>query len=74
MRPARGNDLGARIEGDSFGPADVRVAEERLPATKGIVGHRHRDRHVDDDHPDCDAALKFSGDRAASKPDEAKKT
>jgi hypothetical protein len=43
----------------------VEVAEARaLPAAEGVVGQRHRDRHVDADHADID--LRLAKSRAAS--------
>src|SRR5436190_4237667 len=53
--PARGYDLGARIEFDALDAVHVQVAEERaLPAAEREVRHRHRNRHVDPDHADLD--------------------
>jgi hypothetical protein len=41
------------------------VAEQRgLPATEGMEGHGHRDRHVDADHADLDAMREFTRDVA----------
>jgi hypothetical protein len=35
----------------------VEVAEAGfLPAAEGVIGQRHRDRHIDADHADIDAA------------------
>src|SRR5690349_22353064 len=52
IRPARRDDLAARIELDPLGAVHVQVAEEaRLPATEAVIGDRHRDRDVDPDHP-----------------------
>jgi malonate-semialdehyde dehydrogenase (acetylating)/methylmalonate-semialdehyde dehydrogenase len=40
----------------------VEIAEARLlPAAEGMVGERHRDRHVDSDHADVDPAGEFAG-------------
>src|SRR5579883_742036 len=56
-RPARHDGLHAGEEADAFGPVHEMVAEERaLPAAEAVEGHRHRDRHVDADHADLDAA------------------
>src|SRR5690348_4300557 len=56
--PAAGDRLAAGVEADALGAVDVVVAEDRiLPAAEGVEGHRHRDRHVDADHPDLDLAL-----------------
>jgi hypothetical protein len=42
----------------------VEIAEARaLPAAEGVIGERHRDRHVDADHADIDREAKS---RAAS--------
>src|SRR5690348_1120445 len=63
--PARGDHLAAGVELDPLGPVHVGVAEERvLPAAEGVVGDRHRDRHVDADHADLDLELEAPG-RAA---------
>src|SRR5438477_12236340 len=52
-RPARGDRLGLGIEADRIRAMLVEIAEARLlPATKSVVGDRHRDRHVDADHAD----------------------
>ena len=49
----------------ALGAVGVGVAEQRaLPAAEGVVGHRHRDRHVDADHADLDLVLEPAG-RAA---------
>ena len=38
------------------------LAEERaLPASEGMPGHRHGNRHIDADHADLDAPRKFTG-------------
>src|SRR6266581_5467760 len=51
VRPAGGDDLGPGVERHAFRAVDVLVAEQRvLPPAEGVVGHRHRDRHVDADH------------------------
>ena len=40
----------------------VQIAEGRsLPAAKGVVGDRNRDRHVDTDHADLDARGEIAG-------------
>src|SRR3954447_26245777 len=57
LRPARGDRLAARVEAHALRPVDVVVAEQRvLPAAEGVERHRHRDRHVDADHPYLHAA------------------
>src|SRR5580700_8399138 len=54
-RPARGHGLELGVEAHAFHAVDAVVAEDRgLPAAEGVVGHRHRDRHVDADHADLD--------------------
>src|SRR5208337_1576723 len=56
-RPARGHCLGARVKADRVRAVLVEVAEAgALPAAEGVIGDRHRDRHVDADHADLDAA------------------
>src|SRR3990167_5681595 len=60
-RPARGDRLEPGVEAHALHAVDAVVAEDRgLPATEAVVGHRHRDRHVDADHADPDAAPKSS--------------
>src|SRR3954453_18623288 len=64
--PAGGDEFGAGVEGDAFGAVDVLVAEQGVfPAAEGVEGHRDRDRHVDADHADVDAALEPAGGAAA---------
>src|SRR3954471_791958 len=54
-RPARGDGLGLGVEPDRVRAVLVEVAEAgALPAAEGVVGDRHRDRHVDADHADID--------------------
>src|SRR5262245_58715806 len=49
-RPARGHCLGLGVEADRVRTVLVEVAEARLlPAAKGVIRDRHRDRHVDAD-------------------------
>jgi hypothetical protein len=46
-----------RCRSGSIGPVLVQVAEDRfLPAAEGVIGQRHRDRHVDPHHADIDPA------------------
>src|SRR6185312_13528482 len=53
--PARGHRLGLGVEADRIRPVLVEVAEAGLlPAAEGVIGDRHRDRHVDADHADID--------------------
>src|SRR5437763_4890212 len=54
-RPARGHRLGLGVEADRIRAMLVEIAEAGLlPAAEGVVGNRHRDRHVDADHADID--------------------
>src|SRR5688572_11135416 len=67
LRPLRGYDLSPRVESHSILTVDVSVAEQRpTPATKRVVRHGHRDRHIDTDHADFDLALKAARGRAAA--------
>src|SRR2546429_2726346 len=53
--PARGHRLGLGVEANRIRAVLVEIAEAGfLPAAKGIIGDRHRDRHVDADHADID--------------------
>src|SRR4030081_1509720 len=53
--PARGYRLGLGVEADRIRAVLVEVAEAGLlPAAEGVIGDRHRDRHVDADHADID--------------------
>src|SRR4051812_19682258 len=59
--PARRDHLRARVEPHALGAVDAVVAEQRvLPAAERVEGERHRDRDVDADHPDLDAALEVA--------------
>src|SRR5271165_3598095 len=50
-RPPRRDGLDLGVELDRGRTVLVEVAETgTLPAAEGVVGHRHRDRHVDTDH------------------------
>src|SRR6056297_3024937 len=50
-RPARRHRLEAGVETHPFHSVDMVIAEKRaLPAAEGMIGHGHRDRHVDTDH------------------------
>uniref|UniRef100_A0A0N4ZD65 Transcriptional regulator n=1 Tax=Parastrongyloides trichosuri TaxID=131310 RepID=A0A0N4ZD65_PARTI len=63
--PAGRHRLGLGPELHAFHAVLVGVAEARtLPAAEGVVGHRHRDRHIDADHADVDAGGEVAG-RAA---------
>src|SRR5580704_18834639 len=51
--PALHDALVAGIKADAFFAVSVIIAEERaFPAAKGMPRHRHRNRHVNSDHPD----------------------
>src|SRR5204863_8195331 len=53
--PARGDRLGLGVEADRIRAVLVEIAEAGLlPAAEGVIGDRHRDRHVDADHADID--------------------
>ncbi len=61
-RPARGDGLGLGPELDRIGAVLVEVTEGGgLPAAEGMIGQRHRDRHVDADHADIDARGEVAG-------------
>jgi hypothetical protein len=60
--PAGGDGLGAGVEAEGVGAVLVEVAEAGLlPAAEGVIGERHRDRHVDADHADVDPAGEVAG-------------
>src|ERR1700760_2350421 len=60
-RPARGHRLGLGVEADRIRTMLVEIAEAGLlPATEGVIGDRHRDRHVDADHADIDLCRKVA--------------
>src|SRR6201996_6339961 len=51
--PARGDGLGFGVEPDRIRTVLVEVAEPgTLPAAEGVIGDRHRNRHVYADHAD----------------------
>ena len=53
FRPARGHGLEAGVEADALHAVHIVIAEQRaLPAAEGMIGDRHRDRHIDADHAD----------------------
>src|ERR1700676_2652876 len=53
--PARRHGLGLGVEADRIRAVLVEIAEAGLlPAAEGVIGDRHRDRHVDADHADID--------------------
>src|SRR5204863_9931252 len=67
LGPAGGHGLGLGPEADAFHAVLVDVAEGRaLPAAEGVVGDRHRDRHIDPDHADVDAAGELAGGAAVA--------
>src|SRR5260370_26645663 len=54
-RPARGDGLGLGVAADRIRAVLVEVTKAGLlPAAAGVIGDRHRDRHVDADHADFD--------------------
>src|SRR3569833_2384962 len=58
IEPAGGDDLAPGVEVHALGAVHMGVAEQRrLPAAEGVIGHRHRDRHVHADHADLDLVL-----------------
>ena len=60
QRSRDGLDLG--VELDRRGAVLVEIAEAGpLPAAEGVVGHRHRDRHVDADHAHLHAGHEVAG-------------
>src|SRR5829696_4995040 len=60
IQPARGDDLAPREEVHALDAMGMGVTEQRvLPATERVVGHRHRDRHVDADHADLHLVLEL---------------
>src|SRR2546425_12372407 len=63
IRPARRDDLAARVEVDPLRPVDVAVAEERrLPPPERVGRDPHPDRHVDADHARLHVELELAGD------------
>src|SRR5260370_15395655 len=61
-RPARGDRLGLGVEADRIRAVLVEIAEAGLlPAAEGVIGDRHRDRHVDADHADIDLGREVAG-------------
>src|SRR5450830_158636 len=51
LRPALGNCLAPGIEAHPIRPISMQVTKQRaLPATKAVVGHRHRQWNVHADH------------------------
>src|SRR3546814_16530618 len=57
----------AAVEAQTFFAVGMVIAKQRaLPAAKGMPGHGHRNRHVDADHTDLDAAGKRPGNAAVT--------
>src|SRR3954467_6529561 len=70
VRPARGDDLAARVELNSLRSVDVQVAEEGvLPAAEGVVRDGHGDRHVHADHARLRVELELPRDAAVARED-----
>src|SRR6266702_7494465 len=60
-RPARGDGLGLGVEADRIRAVLVEIAEAGLlPAAEGVIGDRHRDRHIEADHADIDLGRKIA--------------
>ena len=58
VEPTAGHDPAPGEEVHTLGAVSMGIAEQRcLPATEGVVRHRHRDWHVDADHADLDLVL-----------------
>src|SRR5579863_8955054 len=63
LGPALHDRLLLRIETHALFTVGMRIAEQAaLPAAEAVPRHRHRNRHVDADHPDFDAAAEFTRD------------
>src|ERR1700691_2385698 len=61
-RPTRRHGLGLGIEADRIRSVLIEIAKAGLlPATEGVIGDRHRDRHVDADHADIDLGGEIAG-------------
>src|SRR3546814_9954787 len=68
--PARRDLLVLGPEAHALHAVLIDVAETRaLPAAEGVVGDRHRDRHVDADHADVDAGGEFARGMAVARED-----
>src|SRR3984957_10843063 len=66
-RPPRRHGLGLGVEDDRRRTVLVEIAEAGpLPAAEGVIGHRHRDRHVDADHAYLDAGHEVAGSVAVA--------
>jgi two-component system OmpR family sensor kinase len=60
-RPALRDGLALGVEAHRVRPVGVQVAEQRaLPAAERVVGHRHRQRHVDAHHADLDVVAEVA--------------
>src|SRR3569833_875108 len=65
IRPAGGHGLGLGPEPQTNQTKQKKDTENRaLPAAEGVIGHRHRDRHIDADHADVHAGGKVAGGAA----------
>src|SRR5436309_1402112 len=59
--PALGHDLVLGPEAQALLPVLANVAETgALPPAEAVVGNRHRDRHIDSDHPNVDSRSEFA--------------
>src|SRR3546814_12222593 len=68
--PALGHGLDPRPELQPLGAILVGVAKgAALPPAEAVVGDRHRDRHIDPDHADIDAAGKLARGMAVARED-----
>ena len=55
LRPALGDRLAAGIEAHTIRPISMQVTKQRtLPATKAVISHRYRQRHVHTNHAHFD--------------------
>src|SRR5258708_3743920 len=67
LRPAGGDGLDLGVELHPLHAMLVGVAERTaLPAAEGVVGHRHRNRHIDPDHADLDPTGELPPPRAVA--------
>src|SRR3954453_6709106 len=70
VRPTLGDDLGLGPEAHAFLPVLADVAESgTLPPAEAVVRYRHRNRHVDADHPDIDPGSELARGMAVASED-----